>query len=251
MSTHRKSLFGCPVCGFRVTGNEEACPRCGTSYGKGTKFECPFCGMIVDPRLPKCPGCHVSYEEFVERASRMASDDSVDTLLTEIISTEAQQVKEEDKRLSCPQCSWMLDGTEEKCPKCGASFSEDMCYQCPICAALVRFDAPRCVECGTLFSQDGAQVEADVAEALPEEQVPEEVSDSAPMLPEHAHAAELPEQKAPELQPAPVEEPRPEVQAPPAVAEGPPAEKTPEEELPEKKTKQRKLKTRKVKAKPS
>ena len=90
----RKNLFGCPVCGFRVTGSEDVCPRCGTRYGKGTKFECPFCGEHVNPSSPVCPACHVSYDEFHQRTDKKDSEESIDSLLTEIISLESEQVKQ-------------------------------------------------------------------------------------------------------------------------------------------------------------
>jgi RNA polymerase subunit RPABC4/transcription elongation factor Spt4 len=75
-------------------------------------------------------------------------------LLLEIIKLESTSVKQDDKRFSCPKCAWMLDGSEEKCPKCGDGFSGDTSFQCPICGGLVRPDSIKCPECGTGFSED-------------------------------------------------------------------------------------------------
>ncbi len=282
MSRDMKRLFGCPVCGFRVTGSEDSCPRCGTVYGKGTLFECPFCGVHVAPSSPKCPSCRVSYEEFNTRASEAHSDESIDTLLTDIISFESEQVRQEDKRFSCPRCSWMLDGSEEKCPKCGVGFQDAVCYQCPICAAMVGADSSRCPDCGTLFGEpevpaEGQAVpEADAEQTAPEaaaepeptaaeteterppepvqeqavEPVQEEVVQPAPEEPAQAGPGPSPEPVmepvAAEAEPATSEEPPAEVRTGPA-EEAAPEEKPQADEAP--KPKQRKLKTRKVKVK--
>ncbi|MCU0859556.1 MAG: hypothetical protein MUE55_03105, partial [Thermoplasmata archaeon] len=147
-------LFGCPICGFRVSGAEEACPRCGTKYGPETKFECPFCGDHVPKGAKSCPSCHVVFKEFHRETKKTVSEESIDQLLMEIIELEAHQVKQEEKRYSCPRCSWMLAGNEDRCPKCGAGFVDEVSYQCPICAATVPEDSDRCSECGTSFAEE-------------------------------------------------------------------------------------------------
>ena len=145
-------MFGCPVCGFRVSPTDETCSRCGNRFTQDTKFECPFCGELVERGAKSCPVCHVDYLEFRERAEARGGDDSIDSLLTEIIRLEAASVKTEDKKLSCPNCSWLIDGSEEKCPKCGRSFMEDISYQCPVCGLTIHAEADKCPECGTLFA---------------------------------------------------------------------------------------------------
>jgi len=154
MARTKDKMFGCPACGYRVSSGEEVCPRCGNAFNKETKFECPFCGELVERGAKSCEACHVNYGEFKEKTEARGGDDSIDSLLLEIIKLESTSVKRDDKRFSCPKCAWMLDGGEEKCPKCGESFSGDTSFQCPICGALVNPDAIKCPECGTGFSED-------------------------------------------------------------------------------------------------
>lgn len=151
MALERKKLFGCPSCGFRVNGVEASCPRCNAEFGKDVRFECPFCGETVAPSMKECPSCHTTYDAFVSEAEKRLTDESIDRLLTDIIEKESKQVREEGKRLSCPKCNWMVDRTEEKCPRCGIVFSEAVAYQCPICAALVAADTEICEECKAVF----------------------------------------------------------------------------------------------------
>jgi len=256
-------LFGCPGCGFRVTGREDACPRCGAKFGGATLFECPFCAEQVPRNAKSCPSCHVQYDEFYSKMQRRGTEESIDELLMEIIDLEANQVKKEDKRLSCPRCSWLLDGTEEKCPKCGVSFfADDVSYQCPVCGATVLADAMRCNDCGSTFAEEEVPavpeapvepapapvVTAPIVEEMPKE--PEQdmmsrLSQPRPMVPVESPREEPEEvQKAPEEQPQPLVEEPPkaeEVAAPPAEAPAP-AEEPPAEEP-------KKPKTRKLRAK--
>lgn len=269
-------LFGCPICGFRVSGTEEACPRCGTKYGPETRFECPFCGDHVPKGAKACPSCHVVFKEFHREAKKNVSEESIDQLLIEIIELEAHQVKQEEKRYSCPRCSWMLTGGEDRCPKCGAGFVDEVSYQCPICAATVAEDAVKCTECGTSFAEEEAPTEAAPAEeerpAAEEElgapkPIVQETVDEPPSfepVPEQAVEEKQPE-PLPEPEPAPEPEPvrEPEL-VPEPVAEAPatpepvpePVQEEPATAEPQPEAAaatqpaQRKLKTRKLKAKP-
>jgi RNA polymerase subunit RPABC4/transcription elongation factor Spt4 len=159
MESGTAKMFGCPFCGFRISPSDEACSRCGKKFVGSTKFECPFCGELVERGALFCPACHVNYTEFRERAEARGGDDSIDSLLTEIIRLESASVKKEDKKLSCPECSWLLDGSEEECPKCGHSFAEDVSFQCPVCGSEIRADADKCPACGAMFAQESATEE--------------------------------------------------------------------------------------------
>jgi RNA polymerase subunit RPABC4/transcription elongation factor Spt4 len=164
MASGTAKMFGCPFCGFRISPSDEVCSRCGNSFVDATKFECPFCGELVERGAESCPVCHVNYTEFRERAEARGGDDSIDSLLTEIIRLESASVKKENKRLSCPECSWLLDGSEEKCPKCGHSFAEDVSYQCPVCGSEIRDDADKCPGCGAMFAQESVTDEERASE---------------------------------------------------------------------------------------
>ena len=158
MAQNKDRIFGCPACGYRVSSGEEACPRCGNAFTIETRFECPFCGELVERGAKSCEACHIDYAEFKENTEARGGDDSIDSLLVEIIKLESTAVKQDEKRFSCPKCAWMLDGSEEKCPKCGESFSRDVSFQCPICGASVSPDSSKCPECGAVFSEeDGAR----------------------------------------------------------------------------------------------
>ena len=164
MASGTAKMFGCPFCGFRISPSDEVCSRCGNSFVDATKFECPFCGELVERGAESCPVCHVNYTEFRERAEARGGDDSIDSLLTEIIRLESASVKKENKRLSCPECSWLLDGSEEKCPKCGHSFAEDVSYQCPVCGSEIRDDADKCPSCGAMFAPESVTDEERASE---------------------------------------------------------------------------------------
>ena len=167
MAPNRKKLFGCPSCGFRVTGVEDACPRCGAKFGSEARFECPFCAETVTPTTNECPSCHIAYNDFVSKAEKSATEESIDSLLSEIIEIESKQVKKEGRRLSCPKCNWLVAGTEDKCPRCGAVFSEIIAYQCPVCASLVSADAKMCDECKAVFVEEVVE-ELQAEMAVPE-----------------------------------------------------------------------------------
>jgi len=152
-NSHR--ILGCPICGYRVDPRDHICPRCGSEFYEGTKFECPFCGGLVSSKDRTCPSCNVDYSDFRERTIARGSDDSIDELLTEIIGLESNQVKKEDKRYSCPNCSWMLDGSESLCPRCNHDLVVDLSFQCPVCGAIVSSNTSACPECGANFEETG------------------------------------------------------------------------------------------------
>jgi len=164
MASGTAKMFGCPFCGFRISPSDEVCSRCGNSFVDATKFECPFCGELVERGAESCPVCHVNYTEFRERAEARGGDDSIDSLLTEIIRLESASVKKENKRLSCPECSWLLDGSEDNCPKCGHSFAEDVSYQCPVCGSEIGADADKCPDCGAMFAPESVTEEERASE---------------------------------------------------------------------------------------
>lgn len=242
MATEFQRMFGCPVCGYRINETESACPRCNNQFDIGTKFECPFCGELVDPKVKECPVCHVDYAEFKRKTKKKGRDADIDTLLNEIIKMESMEVKEEPKKFSCPDCSWLLDGSEGKCPKCGKDLSDEIALQCPICGAPVPPDAISCQECGAKFEE----AKAESSPPIDKPQIDElevfatEVKGSSPVIepkpeletkpieqpvvpvPDAPPVTEPPavEPSVPEMQPPAVQ--RTEIQAPENVTEAPP-----------------------------
>jgi predicted amidophosphoribosyltransferase len=278
MASDAKNLFGCPFCGFRVSPMDESCPRCGNGFSEGTRFECPFCGDLVAPGTKECPSCHVNFGEFLTKSKKHVSEDSIDSLLMEIIRMESTQVRREEKKFSCPKCSWMLDGSETRCPKCGEDFREDAMFQCPICGSFVNANASKCPDCGTLLAgetqladeQRVADDHEDFSSALSEILV--SAGHTGP-LPERVKVAPEPERpvaggSSPEVvrpEPEPVEVPEPEpVKMPepepiklsepvpePEKVEPPPAEPEPAPEQVVPAAAPKKAKQRKLKGKPS
>jgi len=211
MAADEAKLFGCPHCGFRVSPQDEVCSRCGNRFPTNTMFECPFCGELVPRGSKSCPTCFVDFGEFQQKAALHATDESIDNLLMEIIKLEASEVKTQDKRLSCPRCSWLLDGTEDSCPKCGMAFTADATYQCPICGAFVPSEAESCSECGTAFTEEeGRRAEA-------HEEVETAMSDLMAAI-EHRGRVPEPADERPSQQP-PTEQPAPEPEQAPTVPE--------------------------------
>jgi len=204
MTSESKKLFGCPVCGFRVTGKEDECPRCGSKYDKNTRFECPFCGEHVQQTATSCPSCHVTYVDFAEKVGAKATEESIDELLMQIIEMEAHQVKQEAKKLGCPKCSWLLDGSEDRCPKCGADFSGDLSYQCPVCAATVLEDSATCRECGANFI-DEQRRKTSIAdlERVAAEQAPADALEEGPSPVMPSREALMPEEMPPPVASSP------------------------------------------------
>ncbi len=185
-------ILGCPICGYRVDPKDHICPRCGSEFYEGTKFECPLCGGLVSAREKICPSCYVDYSDFRNKTIARGSDDSIDALLTEIIGLESDQVKKEDRRYSCPNCSWMLDGSESYCPRCNHDLVADLSFQCPVCGTIVGSNSKACPGCGASF---------DEAEA--EEKPQQEPSTVAPKSVPEPEAV-----KAPEPPPPPPEPPK-------------------------------------------
>lgn len=239
MALEGRRLLGCPHCGFRIGPTDRVCSRCGDKFSGTTRFECPFCGELVPRDSRSCPSCHVDYHEFHAKSMAKTSDESIDSLLMEIIKLEAMQIRAEDKRFSCPRCSWMLDGSELSCPKCGAALSDEVSFQCPVCGTMVSSEATSCPECGASFVTE--EVEAAPAKKTVET-VPT-ASDIGEML---AATGLEPERVAdqPEVMPEPAPQPPPPAAEPEPVAAQEPQPEPPSEPAARKPSKQRKLKAR-------
>ena len=247
-----EKLFGCPYCGFRINPDELQCPRCGNKFETGTKFECPFCGDLVGPGMEACPSCHINFDEFKSRVKKTAKTDSIDSLLMDIIMLEATEVKSEAKKFSCPNCDLLLDGSEDKCPRCHTDLSESSAFQCPVCGEFVDAEASRCSECGSSF--EGEDHEAADHEAV--STALDDILDSAglpgplpeveqkPLIEEEPPAPPEPEvEVAPPPEPEPIPEPVPEPVHEP-VPEPEPIHETAPTPTPPKKPRQRKLKAK-------
>lgn len=143
MGTVNRTVFGCPSCGARVSGQELACPRCGVVFTGETKFECPFCGEMVARDSNVCPSCGIDLRLPEEKPVEA----TLDELFDQIIDSEKQKAHVGGKRFGCPNCSFLLAGTEDKCPNCGHEFVKVNQVECPICGALIPSTSKKCPEC--------------------------------------------------------------------------------------------------------
>lgn len=83
--------------------------------------------------------------------------------------------------LGCVSCGKTVSGSEETCPRCGASFAEAY-FECPFCGEVVLAGTSKCRACGTEFSifaetvDDAASVELDgpASSAAPVPEAPAE-----------------------------------------------------------------------------
>jgi hypothetical protein len=112
------------------------------------KFECPYCGELVVEGSTTCPSCRLSFSESLKSKEPAASEKTIDQLLDEIMSLKPREAKKEERRATCPGCSWPLDGSESRCPKCGREFTPAKGRPCPICATLVPMGTYECPRCG-------------------------------------------------------------------------------------------------------
>jgi DNA-directed RNA polymerase subunit RPC12/RpoP len=114
-------ILACVACGKTVSGKEEKCPRCGTSFDD-MEFECPFCSEKVTASQSKCGSCGTEFEIFAEEVAE-ASSVVLDSEEVEP-PTQAEQPGSDQLMYECPSCGKQVGDTDTKCPHCGAMFSE-------------------------------------------------------------------------------------------------------------------------------
>jgi len=151
MSAQEQRIFGCPACGAAVTGLEDECPRCHKKFDESVKFECPFCGEWTHAGYPSCPSCHVSFYGISAKTRDKSPEKTVEDLLDQLKSMEAQLVKRGGLRFTCPSCLKLLKGDEDKCPSCGAAFRKVAQLRCPVCSSLVISNLSKCPKCNHVF----------------------------------------------------------------------------------------------------
>lgn len=110
-------ILACVECGKTVSGMEECCPRCGKSF-EGLNFECPFCGEQVSLHQHKCDSCGTEFEVFAVEVAE-ASTISLDRGDRLVRSTPREELSYE-----CPACGKPVAESDDKCPNCGAAFTE-------------------------------------------------------------------------------------------------------------------------------
>jgi hypothetical protein len=127
------------------------------------KFECPYCGELIVEGATTCPSCRLSLSEFLKGKEPVSSEKTIDQILDEIVSLKSGEAKKEERRAACPGCSWPLDGSESKCPKCGREFVPVKGRPCPICATNVPMGTDECPRCGAQLDRR-AQAKTHTAE---------------------------------------------------------------------------------------
>ena len=123
----------CPVCGSRLSEEDDFCNRCGVVFSpdfSGDLFQCPECGRIVSEEEGTCE-CGV------------------------LLVGEGNMI--------CPECGAEIPETSLECTICGQSFVEEI-SECPACGRRVSRDAVTC-ECGVIFSDQVAGMECSECQA--------------------------------------------------------------------------------------
>jgi rubrerythrin len=116
-------ILACVACGKTVSGREDKCPRCGASFD-GMEFECPFCGEKVTTSHSKCPFCETEFEIFAEEVAETSSVE-LDSSGSETPAAQKPDAAEPEKlEYECPACGKPVGESDDKCPHCGAMFSE-------------------------------------------------------------------------------------------------------------------------------
>ena len=115
MTPSGMKILSCPDCGYRVSGLEEACPRCGKAFTKDSKFECPFCGTLVPGTADSCPSCQIDYLDFSTKAEKKLLDKAMDKILEEL----DELMEPGEGQTICPSCNAPLEKPGAKCPHCG------------------------------------------------------------------------------------------------------------------------------------
>lgn len=131
-----------------VTGQEDACPRCGKKFDRYVKFECPFCGELVLIGTKRCPFCKLDLSGLSDSIKPPTVEKTMDELLNDLIEIESTHVEKADKKFCCPKCTCLLDGTETKCPRCGQALTGNMGLRCPICGTSTEKGMKVCPRCG-------------------------------------------------------------------------------------------------------
>jgi len=165
MASPERKIFGCPKCGVRISGFEEACPSCGTSFTKNTLFECPFCGGKVKATANICPHCEIAYNGFTEERKETPRKKSIDEVIGELERGLSEERRAAPKK--CPKCSSPMTGPGGSCPKCDSAADQEVLVQCPVCGTPVGLDAAKCPGCGAEFEEE----EPEEPEPAPEEPV--------------------------------------------------------------------------------
>ena len=154
-----QSVLGCPACGMHITGTESECPRCHHKFEDGIRFECPFCGGLIPKGSKRCPTCQIDLMTF-PGSTQQSVEQTADTILDELIKLESSLIKQDEKKYCCPGCSWLLAGSEQKCPRCGRALVDDTGVACPICFAPIQKDSKECPRCGAILRVEKAPATA-------------------------------------------------------------------------------------------
>jgi len=213
MTPEIKTIFGCPFCGFRVSGTERACPRCGREFSEGIAFECPFCGSSVKPTDDSCPACEVQFHTMAAQVSERLLDKAVTQIVDELDTL--AEIEKMGPR--CPVCSEPLRAPGAACARCEerriarleakgrpleeyldaeifgdeglpperepqrktprpeqiAADGDEEVALCPVCDNAVTLSDLKCPHCGAEFEEE--EDEETLAEPMPETHSQEEL----------------------------------------------------------------------------
>jgi hypothetical protein len=164
-------LLDCIACGMRVTGKEDACPRCGKKFEKGIKFKCPSCGGSISNRWRKCPLCQADLVAASPKAATKPAPKKKVTLEKEVTELEPSPLVGEDKLEPVPPESAPAEVQRESI---SVAESADT-HPCRFCGTSIQVDLQECPACGMSIVETKAET------AVPEPELPEvpRIQDSA------------------------------------------------------------------------
>jgi len=168
---------------------ESACPNCGVKLVGSAKLECPSCGEPIRKGLKECPVCNADLSGTSGRSkpksgkkttgarSQSAKKKTADPQKTDLVIDEQIQVRDEDKKFSCPKCAGLLVGTESKCPKCGQLLRGKSGPRCRICGTPVKKGLKECPSCTVAPEKISDRAKPEIPlESKTVEKSPDEVS---------------------------------------------------------------------------
>lgn len=153
MTNSDDGVRSCPACGTSISGNKSTCPSCGKKLTKSAKLECPSCGELVRKGSKECPVCKTDLSGISTKAKPHSAKKSkpvkktTDQETTALNEIESTQIRDEDKKFSCPKCAGPLAGTESKCPACGHILKGKTPLRCRACGASLKKGLRECPKC--------------------------------------------------------------------------------------------------------
>lgn len=104
----------CPVCGRRLSSNENECECGAIILEEGSQFPCPICGRRILPSERSCTHCGTAFDSYQTIACPVCGQ----ILSEDVLICDCGTVIGD----SCPECHNELGPDDRICSECGAEF---------------------------------------------------------------------------------------------------------------------------------